>query len=317
MPDISVIMPTYNRAHCLTRAVESCMCQTQPGVEVIIVDDGSTDNTSEIVAALIEQYGPERVRYIHQENAGACVARNRGIDEAHGKYIQFLDSDDYLGPEKFEVQVQALADSGRAIAVCDYEHVEEQGGTPSPSLTVTNDGDLHAKLAHGHDLSISTALIRADSIPRELRYSPELKRKQDVDFFFRYFMMVREYDHTPGVNFYYVQHAADRISNIPRKDTPVYDLFCRAFTFWQEHKERIPRENWWMLRPRGLHCARRLFHRGKRSRAREVVRKALAVPCGTCEVGGLIRIWIRTLTPDAVVNVLRLGLNRKAGPSDG
>lgn len=97
---VSVIIPTYNRVELLRRAVESVLAQTRPADEILIVDDGSTDGTREMCRDL-----PAVVRYIHQENAGVSAARNRGIREASGVCLAFLDSDDEWRPEKLEVQL--------------------------------------------------------------------------------------------------------------------------------------------------------------------------------------------------------------------
>jgi glycosyltransferase involved in cell wall biosynthesis len=101
---VSVVIPCYNQAHFLSEAIESVLCQGYTNVEVVVVDDGSTDNASE-VASRYERAG---VRLIRQENRGRSAARNRGLDEAQGKYVVFLDSDDRLLPEALEVGVKDL-----------------------------------------------------------------------------------------------------------------------------------------------------------------------------------------------------------------
>jgi len=102
---VSVIVPTYNRAYLLGEAIESILAQdiTDCDLEIIVVDDGSKDNTQEVV----RRYG-DRVRYIRQENQGAGVARNRGVDEARGDWISFLDSDDRWLPYKLSLQFKVL-----------------------------------------------------------------------------------------------------------------------------------------------------------------------------------------------------------------
>lgn len=100
---VSVVIPTYNRAHLIGRAIESVLDQTYPHVEVIVVDDGSTDNTREVV----ESYDP-RVRYIRQANAGAATARNTGLRVARGEFLALLDSDDEWFPWKLEAQLRVL-----------------------------------------------------------------------------------------------------------------------------------------------------------------------------------------------------------------
>lgn len=99
MHTISVIIPTYNRANYIVPAIESVLCQTTPVDEILVIDDGSTDNTAEMVANLA------KVRYIRQKNAGPSAARNRGIRESQGSLIAFHDSDDLWAPNKIALQI--------------------------------------------------------------------------------------------------------------------------------------------------------------------------------------------------------------------
>jgi len=101
---ISVIIPTYNRQEFLVRAIESVLGQTCADFELIVVDDGSTDDTARCVAG----YGGQ-VRYVYQENRGPAAARNTGIRAAEGELLAFLDSDDRFAPEKLAVQQAAMA----------------------------------------------------------------------------------------------------------------------------------------------------------------------------------------------------------------
>ncbi|TLN28536.1 glycosyltransferase family 2 protein, partial [bacterium] len=104
MPRVSVIIPSYNRADMVMDAVNSVLRQTFADWELIVVDDGSQDNTREVIAAVRD----ERVRYIYQDNQGLPGARNSGIRAARGEYVAFLDSDDVFLPHKLAVQVTAM-----------------------------------------------------------------------------------------------------------------------------------------------------------------------------------------------------------------
>ncbi len=116
---VSVIIPTYNRAKVICRAVESALGQTYPAVEIVVVDDGSTDNTLE----MLKKYG-ERIRLICQPNGGAGAARNAGLRVATGDYVDFLDSDDYFLPTKLEEQVAYLDENPQIdIALCGLRHI--------------------------------------------------------------------------------------------------------------------------------------------------------------------------------------------------
>lgn len=104
---VSVVIPAYNRAHILPEAVDSALAQTYPQIEIIISDDGSTDDTRAWVQGLMERI-PDRVLYVRNDNAGPGPAREAGRQLARGEFIQYLDSDDLLLPRKFELQVAAL-----------------------------------------------------------------------------------------------------------------------------------------------------------------------------------------------------------------
>ncbi|EMA66962.1 glycosyl transferase family protein [Halorubrum aidingense JCM 13560] len=108
-PRVSVIIPTYNRAETLARAVDSALAQTVDDIEVLVVDDGSTDGTQ----ALIEDGEDPRVRYLaHDTNRGVSAARNTGVEAARGDYVAFLDSDDEWLPRKLDRQLSVLDDRG-------------------------------------------------------------------------------------------------------------------------------------------------------------------------------------------------------------
>jgi glycosyltransferase involved in cell wall biosynthesis len=116
-PLVSIIIPAYNSAGWVSDAVECSLAQTHTTCEIIVVDDGSTDATGEL---LERKYGP-RIRLIRQENRGLAGARNTGLARARGDYIQFLDADDLLHPEKIERQLAQLAAATRpALAISDY-----------------------------------------------------------------------------------------------------------------------------------------------------------------------------------------------------
>ncbi len=103
-PLFSIVIPTYNRALLLAKAVESIKKQTFKDWEVIIIDDGSTDNTAEV----IKPYVTENIRYIYQENAERSIARNHGVAESRGRYICFLDSDDWFLSDHLEKLYQSI-----------------------------------------------------------------------------------------------------------------------------------------------------------------------------------------------------------------
>jgi len=128
-PLVSVIIPAYNAAAFLGETLDSALAQTYPNLEIIVVDDGSTDATPEI----LESYG-DRIRVRRQTNAGQAAARNFGARESHGELLAFLDNDDLWDPEKIARQVALLSRFPDALAVyCDHRAINAQGQPLSSS----------------------------------------------------------------------------------------------------------------------------------------------------------------------------------------
>jgi glycosyltransferase involved in cell wall biosynthesis len=120
-PLVSVIIPVYNAGKFLGETIKSAILQTWPNIEIIIVDDGSTDNS----VAIATKYVGEKVHVFIQQNKGASAARNHGLREAKGDYIQFLDADDILSPDKIEGQMNILNGSQTHLALCRVVHFND------------------------------------------------------------------------------------------------------------------------------------------------------------------------------------------------
>ena len=114
MPQVSVIIPTYNSARFLAESIQSVLLQTFTDFELLVIDDGSTDDTRQVVA---QCQGDSRVRYFHQANRGAATARNTGIQHSSGKYLAFLDADDLWLPDKLQCQIAVLRKNPEVSAV--------------------------------------------------------------------------------------------------------------------------------------------------------------------------------------------------------
>lgn len=124
-PLISVIVPCFNQARYLPDCLDSVFAQTYPHWECIVVNDGSTDDTRQVAAAYAVK--DARFRYVEQENRGLSGARNRGLREMRGQYVQFLDSDDAISPEKFELHLEAAVGvEGLPVVYCDYYYATQE-----------------------------------------------------------------------------------------------------------------------------------------------------------------------------------------------
>lgn len=122
---ISIIVPIYNAEKYLPRCIQSILNQTYKNIEVILVDDGSHDKCSEICDEFAKN--DKRVKVIHKRNGGISSARNAGLDIAEGKYIGFVDNDDYIEPHMYEKLLKVLIKSNTDFAMCDYFNVDESG----------------------------------------------------------------------------------------------------------------------------------------------------------------------------------------------
>lgn len=122
MYDISIIVPVYKAEDFLDRCVQSILAQTMSDFELILIDDGSPDRCGEMCDAYAKQ--DSRIKVLHQENAGQAVARNRALDIVQGKYIGFVDSDDYIHPQAFEILLSNAKKHEAKISVCGYQAVQ-------------------------------------------------------------------------------------------------------------------------------------------------------------------------------------------------
>lgn len=137
MDKISVIIPVYNVEKYLSACIKSILNQTHRNLELILIDDGSKDNSGQICDEFAKK--DSRIRVIHQENGGVSVARNKGVDISEGDYIAFVDSDDFVAPNMYESLLKAIKRTDADMALCNYRKVDEEGATISEYTYVQNE----------------------------------------------------------------------------------------------------------------------------------------------------------------------------------
>lgn len=220
-PLVSVIIPTFNRAHCIADTIDSVFAQTHQNLEIIVVDDGSSDGTAEL---LRQRYaGESRLHYHYQVNAGVCAARNRGLDLSRGDFVALLDSDDLWKPFKIQAQLACMNHAPEVGMVwTDMEAIRPDGVVSHPRYLrtmystyglFTNEdlfakswdvqdvcgslpgcsergrfyvGDIFSQMIMGSLVHTSTVLIRRERLSKVKEFNLALRRSgEDFDFHLR------------------------------------------------------------------------------------------------------------------------------------
>lgn len=172
---ISIIIPVYNVENYIVDTCESVFAQTYRNWELLLVEDGSRDSSAEVIENLIRERNDDRIRLIRQpENLGAAEARNRGLAEAGGRYIAYLDADDIWMPEKLEQELAFANAKEAAFVFTGYEFADEQGKGTGKIVRVPE--TLNYKQALGNTtIFTSTVLFDTKRIPKDMLRMPKIK----------------------------------------------------------------------------------------------------------------------------------------------
>lgn len=255
---ISVIVPIYNTVEYLPRCVDSIRRQTYRNLEIILVDDGSTDNSG----AMAEKFALEdkRVKAFHKENGGSSSARNLGIEKASGDFIGFVDSDDYIEPEMYERLLFAALSENLMMVQCSRDEIDEQGNRmenvctpPEEAILMEDENFMRELLMHRGDCSFCTKLTKASllknhhfpegELNEDFRLLTELLAEipavmilpqQDYHVFYRYGSntRTRNRDEFPRV-FTDIVNNADRVEKLVLENYPSLTQEARRFALFQ------------------------------------------------------------------------------------
>lgn len=208
-PNVSIIIPTYNRANLVGRSVKSVLDQSYKDFEIIIVDDGSSDKTEEKIRRY--QKDDDRIRFIkHGTNKGAAAARNTGIKASRGHYIAFQDSDDTWEPEKLEKQIQVFEHAPEEAGIVYTDMWRRRAGKrkyiPSPGIGPEERIIYQQALIRVLGIGIGTAMIKKACFDRVGMFDESLRRFEDTELFIRLsefycFLHIKE----PLINYYYYE----------------------------------------------------------------------------------------------------------------
>lgn len=255
---LSIIVPIYNVVEWLPRCVNSIRRQTYRNIEIILVDDGSTDNSG----AMAEKFAMEdrRVRVFHKENGGVSTARNLGIEKARGEYIGFVDSDDYIEPQMYERLLAVALQENLLMVQVSRDEIDEQGNRmedvcipPEKPELWESDTFMRELLLHRGDCSFCTKLTHASLLKAERFPEGELNEdfrllvnllpkipavailpEQDYHVFYRYGSNTRTRDENvfPRV-FADIVCNADRVEEIVAKEYPALQEEAVRFALYQ------------------------------------------------------------------------------------
>ncbi len=213
---VSVLMPAYNGERYLEQAIDSLLAQTHAAWELVLVDDGSTDDT----AAVVHSYSDPRIRYVHQSNRGQAAALNHGLDLARGEFITTLDVDDWLTPNSLELRVEMLSRRPDLGAVygdgvfCTSEGAEIKRFRDLIPHPV--EGDIYPSLISNPFFGTGAGVVQRRSVLVEhsIRYDETLVWCQDYDFYLR-IAEVCQFGRVDAPVVWYRQHESNMTATMP------------------------------------------------------------------------------------------------------
>ena len=244
MPTVSVIIPTFNRSKLVVKALRSVLSQTYRDYEIIVVDDGSTDDTAKALTPYMD-----RIRYVYQANLGASAAQNRGVQLARGKWISILASDDLWLPAKLESQFRIVAtlgkDFGACFTNCDFlggmqviPSAFEQAGLHEELPSGPLEEPFKVILARHPAIYVQSLLVLRSLIEYPNGFDERLVVAEDTDLLFRLAF---------NTKFCFVNECLVRIDRTPSREVGLMELFSRGDDRAFRSKEHVL-QKWICLR---------------------------------------------------------------------
>jgi glycosyltransferase involved in cell wall biosynthesis len=225
LPRVSVIIPTRNRSKLLQGAIESVLAQTYPHIEVIVVDDGSTDDTAEVVA----QYAG-RVTYLKQANQDVAAARNTGIRAASGDYLTFLDDDDLILPTKIEHQVRVLVSRPKVGLVhCRFYYIDGDGNYLH-KVGLRPEGEVLHKLVRSNFVWVGAPLIHRHCLDQVGLFNEEIPITADWDMWLRIAQAGYRFGCVQEPLGAYRIHRNSMMSNVARLEQELFAVLEKVFS---------------------------------------------------------------------------------------
>ncbi|MBS2212124.1 glycosyltransferase family 2 protein [Carboxylicivirga mesophila] len=234
-PLVSILIPLYNSERYISETIQSCLSQTYRNIEIIIVDDGSTDSSYTIA----KKYESWQVRVFKQVNSGACAARNLAFEHCKGDYIQYLDADDILSPNKIEDQLRLIADKDNAVASCSWQYFKQSiGDKKTPGQIIDKDYlnpvNWLIDSWNGKGMAQTACWLTPRSlIEKAGPWNETLKINQDGEFFCRVLLNASRIKFSVNGMVYYrigLSHSVSRTNSYEKLSSQLY-----SFKLYEEH----------------------------------------------------------------------------------
>ncbi len=222
-PLVSIIIPVFNRSNVVMATLKNIFDNQYRPIDLILVDDGSTDDTLKVLELFKGQYQEQEfsVKVFSQSNQGAPVARNLGYSHSTGEFIQFLDSDDYIDPQKFLQQIALMQNDNADFGLCDFnmKYLEDD-----KTVYHSNKSKLNKVIKSYGSFGCGSPL-QTRELANKVSWNPKLPRKQDVDYFLKSALMSNKIAYINKPLYTYVRSSKDdnRISASYDMEPPVFN----------------------------------------------------------------------------------------------
>ena len=224
-PLITVMIPMYNTEKYVKKCITSLFNQTYKNIEIIVVDDGSTDNSLRICENLAKR--DHRLKILHQENRGVSAARNIALNESQGDYLVFVDSDDYVRKNYIRNLYRVICESSSDISINKYTTNEKYNFNLDSGKIMTFDADeaiTKMLLGDSFDSSVCCKMFRRH-IVESIRFSENLIIAEDMLFFYELLNRVKKVSFSDNVGYYYMKHENGAISLLSDEKIKSMEIF--------------------------------------------------------------------------------------------
>ena len=230
MTKVSIIVPAYNVEDYIQKCLESLVNQTLQDIEIIVVNDGSTDQTKSRIEKFMLAY-PEKIKYLEKTNGGLSDARNYGLPSANGKYIGFVDSDDYVEPTMFEEMFNKAEEENSDMVECDFiwEYPNKKRVDTGKIYEGKKEAFVYARVVAWNKLIKRETLEKANiKFPKGLRY-------EDTEFFYKLLPSLEKISFIKKPLVHYIQRSNSIANTQNERVQEIFEIWDNIFKFYKEN----------------------------------------------------------------------------------